>query len=240
MNPLALLLGILTATLPDADSLLQRVDANITAETRVAVAELRIRSRRGSRTIRVRTYSSGADRSFSEYLAPERDRGTKMLKLGNQLWLYSPQSDRTILISGHLLRQSVAGSDLSYEDLMENPKLSSSYSAVTEGVDSINGRAAWRLLLTGRVQEIAYPRRRIWVDAGRDLILREERYAKSGRLLKTTEVTAVSRLDNRWVATGAIFRDILKDGGGTELTLESLAFNVTIPPHLFTKAALRR
>lgn len=240
MSHLALLLGLLNTTWPDADSLLRRVDANIAAETRLAVAELHIRSRRGLRTVRVRTYSSGRDRSFSEYLAPERDRGTRMLRLGNQLWLYSPQSDRTILFSGHLLRQSVSGSDLSYEDLMEDQQLSSNYSAQTEGLDSINGRAAWRLLLTGKARNLAYPLRRIWVDASRELILREERYASSGRLLKTTEVTRMSRLDNRWVATGAVFCDMLKHDGGTELVLESLAFNIAIPSHLFTKAALRR
>ncbi|MEO0074269.1 MAG: outer membrane lipoprotein-sorting protein [candidate division WOR-3 bacterium] len=240
MTPAVLIAGLLSAILPDAHSLLRRIDANAFAATRLTVATLHIRTRRGTRAIKVRTYSAGTDRSFSEYLSPERERGTKMLRLGSQLWLYSPQSDRTILISGHLLRQSVSGSDLSYEDLMDNPLLSHNYSAVTEGLDTVNGRPAWRLSLTGQTQGLAYPMRRLWVDAERDLIVREERYARSGRLLKTAEVTAMSRFENRWVVTGALFRDMLREGNGTELVVESLALNIKIPPHLFTKAALRR
>jgi hypothetical protein len=36
-----------------------------------------------------------------------------MLKLGDQLWTFSPSTDRTIQIAGHMLRQSVMGSDMS-------------------------------------------------------------------------------------------------------------------------------
>ena len=52
-----------------------------------------------------------------------------MLKLDKRLWIYSPSTDRTIQLSGHLLRQSVMGSDLSYEDMMEERKLSEVYTA---------------------------------------------------------------------------------------------------------------
>jgi hypothetical protein len=42
-----------------------------------------------------------------------------MLRLENQLWIYSPSTDRNIQNSGHMLRQSVMGSDLSYEDMLK-------------------------------------------------------------------------------------------------------------------------
>jgi hypothetical protein len=69
------------------------------------------------------------ENNFTEYLFPEREKGTKMLKLNDRLLIYSPTTDRTIQLSGHLLRQSVMGSDLSYEDMMEERKLSEVYSA---------------------------------------------------------------------------------------------------------------
>jgi hypothetical protein len=190
--------------------------------------------------VRVKSWVSGTDRSFTEYLAPERDRGTKMLKLRDQLWTYSPQSDRVILISGHMLRQSVAGSDLSYEDLMEDPRLGNLYTAVTEGADTVAERPAWRLALSARSAGVAYQSRRLWVDEERFLVLKEERFSKSGRLLKTAEVTRARRFDGRWVAAEAVFRDALRDGGGTEMVVDSLRLDVAVPDYLFTKAALRR
>ncbi|MCK7490029.1 MAG: outer membrane lipoprotein-sorting protein [Anaerotruncus sp.] len=64
-----------------------------------------------------------------------------MLKLEDQLWTYTPASDRTILISGHMLRQSVMGSDLSYEDMMEDPRLASLYAATVAGEETLRGPA---------------------------------------------------------------------------------------------------
>ena len=49
--------------------------------------------------------------------------------LDDQLWTYSPQTDHTIRISGHMLRQSVMGSDMSYEDMMEDSELATAYEA---------------------------------------------------------------------------------------------------------------
>jgi hypothetical protein len=42
--------------------------------------------------------------------------------------------DRTIQIAGHMLRQSVMSSDMSYEDLMEDPKLVNLYA--NDGYDA--------------------------------------------------------------------------------------------------------
>ncbi|MDV7401853.1 outer membrane lipoprotein-sorting protein, partial [Arthrospira platensis SPKY1] len=100
---------------PDADTILKKVEENMSSKNRVFESEMIIHGRRGSRTITSKTYSVGDKQSFTEYLSPPREAGTKMLKLEDQLWIYSPTTDRTIQISGHMLRQSVMGSDLSYE-----------------------------------------------------------------------------------------------------------------------------
>ncbi|MEO0085841.1 MAG: outer membrane lipoprotein-sorting protein [candidate division WOR-3 bacterium] len=235
---LALLIS--AVELPDGNLLLARIDANIGSENKVIVATMTIAGRRGSRKVKVKSWVSGTDRSFTEYLAPERDKGTKMLKLGSDLWTYSPATDRTIRISGHMLRQSVSGSDLSYEDMMEDPKLTNLYTASTADADTIAGRPVWTLELTARRPDIAYQARRLWVDSERFIVLREERFSKSGKLLKMSEVLEVKRLSSRWVATRAVFRDALKTGAGTEFAIESIEFDAPIPDGLFTKASLRR
>jgi len=60
-----------------------------------------------------------------------------MLKLEDQLWIFSPSTDRIIQISGHMLRQSVMGSDLSYEDMMEDPHLLNHYSGKIDGEENL-------------------------------------------------------------------------------------------------------
>lgn len=240
MTTTLLLLLSGAAGLPDGNALLARIDANAGPGNKVIVSEMIIRGRRATRSVRTMSWVSGTDRAFTEYLAPERDRGTKMLKLGDQLWTYSPESDRTILISGHMLRQSVSGSDLSYEDVMEDARLAGAYSAAVSGSDTVAGRSAWVLELAAKTADVAYQKRKLWVDKERSLVLKEERYSKSGKLLKTVEVLSVKRFDGRWLADRAVFRDALKTGGGTEFRVDSIRFDAIIPDIIFSKASLRR
>jgi outer membrane lipoprotein-sorting protein len=163
-----------------------------------------------------------------------------MLKLENQLWIYSPSTDRIIQIAGHMLRQSVMGSDLSYEDLMEDSRLTDRYSAVVTGTEEVNGRDCWVIDLKAFVPEITYQGMKLWVDRERNIPLREEMYAKSGTLLKRTELSDVERIGNRWYPRRILFRDMLKDGKGTEFIIEEIEFNVPIPDYIFSKASLKK
>ena len=103
-----------------------------------------------------------------------------MLRLQDRLWIYSPSTDRIIQLSGHLLRQSLMGSDLSYEDMMEERKLSEIYNATIVGEEKIEDRDVWKMELTALVDDINYFKRILWVDKQRYVPLKEDLFAKSG------------------------------------------------------------
>ncbi|MDD4009286.1 MAG: outer membrane lipoprotein-sorting protein, partial [Fermentimonas sp.] len=183
----------------------------------------------------------GDKRSFTEYLSPPREEGTKMLKLEEQLWIYSPSTDRTIQISGHMLRQSVMGSDLSYEDMMDDRKLTETYDAIVIGSEVLDERNTWVLELTAKVDDLAYESLKIWVDTERYIPLKEEFYAKSGKLLKRAVLSDVVQIDGRWFPKTILYKDMLKQGGdGTEFKITDIRFNENIPDYIFSKAALKQ
>ncbi|MEA4881938.1 MAG: outer membrane lipoprotein-sorting protein [Synergistaceae bacterium] len=219
--------------------ILERVDGNYVAENRKITSTMIVRGRRGTRTIQSRSWVQGVEKAFSEYLSPPREAGTKMLKLKDELWIYSPDSDRTIKIAGHMLRRSLMGSDISYEDFMEDPKLSKLYEATILGEETIMGRPTVILGLTAKKDGLAYESRKLWVDRERFLPLREERYAKGGKLLKTYEILEVFQVEDRWYPKRSIFKDALASGDGTENIVDSIEFDVDIPESVFSKASLR-
>ena len=224
----------------EADDILKKVENNMSSDNRIYESEMTIHGTRTSRTISSRTYVVGNKKSFTEYLAPAREQGTKMLKLENQLWIYSPSTDRTIQISGHMLRQSVMGSDLSYEDMMDDRKLTEVYSAALAGEEEIEGRKTRILDLTAKVSDAAYHRRKMWIDAERFVPLKEELFAKSGQLLKRTTLSDFREIDGRWFPHTMIYKDMLKQGDGTEFKVTSIRFNQDIPEYIFTKASLKQ
>lgn len=225
---------------PSAETLLKKVDENRISDSKIIQSKMVIHGRRGDRTVVSKSWQKNINDSFTEYLAPARDKGTKMLKLGDKLWTYSPSTDRTILISGHMLRQSVMGSDLSYEDMMNDPLLQNMYNAEVVGEDSLINRPVWVLRLTAKRSDVAYASRKLWVDKSRFIPLKEDLYAKSGKLLKQIDIREIKKVDGRWIATSILYKDVLKAGKGTELIVDSIEFNAKIPGHIFSKASLRR
>ncbi|KAF0130371.1 MAG: Uncharacterized protein FD155_1671 [Bacteroidetes bacterium] len=223
-----------------AEDVLARVDANMTSTNRVLESSMTIQGKRNSRTITSKTYAAGNKQSFTEYLSPASEKGTKMLKLEKQLWVYSPTTDRTIQLSGHMLRQSVMGSDLSYEDMMDDRKLSEMYESKIIGNELLGDRKTLILELTAKVVDVAYYSQKIWVDAERYVPLKQEMYAKGGKLLKQTEMKDVTKVQNRWFPLTVVYKDMLKQGDGTIFKITTIAFNQEIPAFIFTKAALKQ
>ena len=232
--------SLISAGQPDADEILKKVEKNMSSDNRIFESSMIINGNRTSRTITSRTYSVGDKKSFTEYLSPAREQGTKMLKLEKQLWIYSPSTDRTIQISGHMLRQSVMGSDLSYEDMMDDRKLSDVYAAKVTGNEVIDNKNAYVLELTAKVTDVAYNSRKMWIDNEKFVPLKEELFAKSGQLLKRTTLSDVKQIEGRWFPSTVVYKDILKQGGGTEFKITTIKFNQIIPDYIFTKAALKQ
>jgi outer membrane lipoprotein-sorting protein len=224
----------------DPDEILKRVEQNMSSDNRIFESSMTIHGARTNRTVTSKSYAVGDKQSFTEYLSPAREKGTKMLKLENQLWIYSPSTDRIIQIAGHMLRQSVMGSDLSYEDMMEDRKVTEIYSAVVTGNEMIEGRKTWILELTAKVSDVAYYKRKMWVDAERYVPVREELYAKSGQLLKRTTLSEVENINGRWFPMKVVYKDLLKQGDGTEFRITSIKFDQKIPEYIFTKASLKQ
>ncbi len=237
---LLLILGfLLQANYPDPISVLTKVDANMTSGTRISESTMVIHGKRNDREVTSKGYTQGNEKAFTEYLSPEREKGTKMLKLENRLWIYSPSTDRTIQLSGHMLRQSVMGSDLSYEDVMDTRKLAEVYNAKVTGEETIDGRKVWVLNLVAKVEDATYDKRKQWIDQERFVVLKEELFAKSGQLLKKLVSSDVARIENRWYPKKTNYKDVLKDGKGTDFIVSSIQFDAVIPDYVFSKASLK-
>ncbi|MEI7503718.1 MAG: outer membrane lipoprotein-sorting protein [Paludibacter sp.] len=224
---------------PSGKTILDKVDKNMSAKTRIMTAKMEIKGVRNTRTMVSKTYSEGDHKAYTEYLAPAREKGTKMLKLENQLWIYSPATDRIVQISGHMLRQSVMGSDMSYEDVMNDTPLLEQYKAEVTGEEAIDGRKCWVLTLTAFIANVTYFSQKMWVDEERNVPLKVDLFAKSGKLLKRTTLSDVQKIQGRWFPKMMVYKDMLKEGDGTKMTIEEIQLDTNIPASYFNKGNLK-
>ena len=221
--------------------IIEKVDRNLDIESSTAEAKMVIHSSKRTDVKEMVVYSKGRDKSFVEFLSPARDRGTRYLKLEDDMWMYLPSVEKVIRISGHMLRQSMMGSDFSYEDAMEKSrKFVDDYDCELIGTEMIDGTGCYVVDLEAVSRDVTYYRRKIWVDKDRFIGLKEELYSKSGKLLKVSTVKEIGKFDGRFYPTHIVMEDKLRKGSRTEMMLVDLKLNVSIDDMIFSQRNLRR
>jgi outer membrane lipoprotein-sorting protein len=187
------------------------------------------------------SYAEGIEKSFVEFLSPARDRGTKMLKVGKVLKIYFPSAERVMRLSGHMLKQSMMGSDFSYEDMMETAEeLKEEYQVKLMGEELFNNFPCYVLELTSRDESRTYFFRKIWVDKEKFIGHKAEFSAKSGKLLKVMTVENIQSFQNRYYPTRVIMEDKLRKNSKTEMEIKNIQFDAPIPEGTFTERNLMR
>ncbi len=133
------------------------------------------------------------------------------------------------------------GAEMSYNDMMEDRPIEDLYSANIQQSIEINGRDHWIIVMDAKVNGLAYPKRKAWIDKEYMLPVKEEFYAKSGKLLKTSSMDSIRMIENRWFPTRFIFKDGLnRNSKGTEWIIDEIEFNAKIPEDRFNKSKLRK
>ena len=154
--------------------------------------------------------------------------------------VYSPDTEGVMLISGHMLRESMMGSDLSYEDTMDNATLSSRYTPVLQGTESYKGRNVWVLELNANSRTESYPKRLLRIDQETGDVLNYELFALSGAKLKEYNMLRVETHAGRRFPVEVEIRDLLRRDSKTTMIMRNVILDRPIPDSVFSQRNLER
>ncbi len=222
------------------EEILKNVDKNEVFKTIKYSGTMKIK--KGRRKPRVKTFKAvakGKDKAYIEFTNPG-DRGTKYLKLGDEFWVKGTYAERPEKISGNKLRDSMMGSDYSYEDSMDNEKLIDKYNAKLLGTEKIGDRDCYKLELKAKVKKISYPRQMIWVDKERLIALKVQYFALSEALLKEMIVQNVKKIKNRFYPVKIKMVNKQRDNSYTIFEMKSIILDEPVKESYFSKRQLER
>ncbi|MCK5004550.1 MAG: outer membrane lipoprotein-sorting protein [Candidatus Aminicenantes bacterium] len=219
--------------------ILNRIDSNMTFKNAYVEMDMVINIKKRKIKKVMRSWSEGNSRSFIEFLSPARDKGTKILKTGKIIKIYYPSAERVMRLSGHMLRQSMMGSDMSYEDMTERSKeLKEDYTGKMQMDEILDGQKCYVLTLTSKKKKQTYFKRKMWVDKEKYIGLKEELYSKSGKLVKVSKVIEIKLFKNRYYPVEMTMEDKLRKNSSTRIVIKKIDFNIDIPDEMFTERML--
>ncbi len=223
------------------EDILSKMSQNLSSSTLYTETEMIITI--GSRTLTKTfiSFSEGPKKSFIEFLGPQRDKGTKILKIGKVLKIYFPSAGRIQRYSQHMLKQRLMGSDFSYEDITERGKeLNKDYTARLLDEEEFRGVPCFVLQLESKTPQRNYYTQKIWVDKEKFIGRKVEFYARSGKLLKVLTVDEVRLIQGRFYPVKFTMQDKLRTNTKTEIILKEIQFDRSFPEDTFTERNLLR
>lgn len=175
---------------------------------------------------------------FIEFTNPE-DKGVRYLRTKDLLYVYLPQIDDVIRLSGKMLQQPFMGSDFSYEDLTQSDPFQF-YAPVSLTDTSIVTENFYLLELADTTARAPYPFILMFVDK-KDLKWKKQiLFSKQKRPIKEMEALEYTLIDNKTLPIKLIVRDLRLKNSSTTLTIEELEINQPIPDAFFQLHTLRK
>ena len=238
MGALLLLLAA-TAAPPDLDLVLTRLDDLYRSKGSVARMELTVTAPRSSRTLRMKAWTQGTEKSLVVIEAPPREAGIATLRVGDNLWNHLPRIARTIRVPPSMMMGSWMGTDFTNDDLVKESSYRDDFSSRWDGRSE--SPAGWRIVsdvkpgVVGRWARIDI----IVTDDGL-LPLGMRYFDRKGRLARTMSFDDEKVLGGRRIPTHMTMVPADLEAQKTEMRYLEVQFDVAVPESTFSLSELER
>ena len=125
----------------DVRGIIKKVDQLYRSNSSYAKMEMEIITPRWSRTLAMKVWTSGMDKTFVRITAPKKELGVSTLRVGNEMWNYLPKTNKVMKVPPSMMMSSWMGSDFTNDDLVKEFSLFEDYSY--ESITVENARDDW-------------------------------------------------------------------------------------------------
>ena len=236
---LSLLIIPLFLTANEAQAIIKKLEKNLRGDYMYSTMSMIVTSKRGTRTVKIESWSKGNDKSFIKILYPKKDKGITFLKIDNQMWQYIPKIERTIKIPPSMMLQSWMGSDFTNDDMVKESSLEEDYSAT---ILTKNGDSATLELIPKPNAAVVWGKIIVDVDLANAVPLKEIFYDD---MMQKVRVMTFSKIEQHGSHRIPMVMELQpldpdKKRNRTKVILEKVNFDTRIDPSYFTKQALKR
>ena len=191
---------------------------------------------RGTTTRKQIIYRRDKDNAFLMLtLEPESRKGQGLLLVDQNMWRYDPTSRKYTHTS---LKDTYDNSTVRNNDFKRFQR-AMDYSVTSVVSGTLGKYPVWIADLKANNDEVPFPYIKIWVEKDRQIVLKQEEYSLSKKLLRTAYYTSYVQIGKSYVPTVQIFQDGLIPEKRSQMTYTNISTK-PVPDDVFTKNYLER
>jgi outer membrane lipoprotein-sorting protein len=239
LAPLALCSAFaFAAATPDFKAMLAAVDANADFGTQDYSAVFTIVTQKpgeNDSVMQIKLFRRDEkDQVVWIILKPDAQRGQGFLKVEDNIWMYDPESGK---FSHSTMKEQIQNSKAKSSDLKRG-SFAEDYDVTASDEGMLGKYPVWILTLKAKNNEVSYPSLKLFVRKDKPLVLKEEDYSLSEKLMRTMLYPPkYIEMAGKTVYSQILIQDELNKGEKSQLTLSDVSV-AKLPDATFSKAFL--
>jgi outer membrane lipoprotein-sorting protein len=187
----------------------------------------------------MKSWTRGEKDALVRFVEPAKDAGSATLKVGDDMWIYTPRLSRVVKLPFSMMAQSWMGSDFSYNDLARSDELLLHFDDRVVGEEKHEGHDVYVIEATPQPNApVIWGKERVKIRDDH-LLLEETFFDQEQKPVKRLKATEIGPLGGRIYVTRLRMEKLEEPGHWTDLEYKRAGFGLDLPASLFTQANLR-
>jgi outer membrane lipoprotein-sorting protein len=191
------------------------------------------------RSMSMRAWTQGDKRSLVRVTAPKKDRGNGTLIDDNNMWSYSPKINRVIKVPSSMMGQSWMGSDFSNKDISRVDDIIDQYDHSIVDQSEQDGHTIYHIESIPHEDAAVVWGKEILKIRDDNVLVDHSFYDQDGELVKVLVSLEIGDMGGRVVAIRQRMNKAEEPDEWTEITVDSMEYDLELKDSLFTLSNLR-
>jgi hypothetical protein len=223
----------------EAERIVKKIDSLYRSDASEALVEMEIVTPHWKRTLKMRAWSAGLDKTFIRILEPLKEAGISTLRIGQEMWNYLPKIDKIMKIPPSMMMSSWMGSDFTNDDLVKEFTFIDSYHFEMTKPEAPEPGLLYVKCIPKEGLPIVWGSIVIAVRQDNDLPVWERYYDEKGNLMRDVTYREPKTFGNRRIPSVMELVPKTKEGQKTILRYLEAQFDVKLDPEIFSLRNLR-
>lgn len=224
---------------PDVETIVKKIDELFRSDSSYAEMEMHIMTPNWVRTLRMKAWTEGMEKTFIRIISPAKERGVATLRIGTEMWNYLPRTNKVIKIPPSMMMSSWMGSDFTNDDLVKELTFLDDYTYELTQLNESDEELYYirftpkenRPIVWGEV--VAAVRKKDYIPVW------QKYYDESGKLMRVMEFKEIKDFDGRKIPSVLELVPQTKEGHKTVIRYLELEFNPKLSEEIFSLRNLR-
>jgi outer membrane lipoprotein-sorting protein len=191
------------------------------------------------RSMTMRAWTKGDDRSLVRVVEPKKDRGSGTLTDDDSMWTFSPKINRVIKVPSSMMGQSWMGSDFSNKDVARADDIIDQYTHSILASEEIDGVMVYTIESIPLEDAAVVWGREVLKVREDHVVIEHAFFDQDGELVKTLKTLEIGAMGGRTIATRQRMLKTEEPDEWTEIAVIEVEYELELKDSLFTLSSLR-